>query len=485
MAHFAQAYNSDIYTFNIRGSSIYISDDFIPGDFSTADQLKTFYDGYVKKSSSLSGSLPQLTTTNVARDLKFLIDLMQPPKPAAPQKVFINGHSYGTYVCNRFAQLYPDVATGIISDGTCFGAGMKLLDWDIYGQRWFKDVVLEKCKADSFCASYLGSDPATYVKDALASIEDGQCKDIVKTMGGLNVIKYFFSNVINMANGEAEIALPLMILYRLKNCAFYDRLFLDYAGLKSFYSTVYDSSITLFSNMKRLQLYTKTLNFFTGYHMKVGELSRYPIPTLDALNKEVSQYPVGPYEAQFYLYKAKNGSQSFWPWTPANPVLDDGYGNQGNVTKWLFVSGDLDRNTPIFFANEAVKHFPTAKHFVVKNGPHVSGFRTPCGFAATSTFISSRGAISDGFAACEMPLSFKGSDYAISNFHMSYAQDYWSPMVFLPTLYFGLAIAGICVFLIIIVASISICILKCRKKKDADLADFASEYDREPLIEVQ
>jgi hypothetical protein len=95
--------------------------------------------------------------------------------------------------------LYPDVAAGIISDGTCFGPSMKLDDWDVYGQKWFKYVclclcdnlegffltrqaLLEKCKADPFCSSYLTSDPATFVKESFAQIENGKCKDILETV---------------------------------------------------------------------------------------------------------------------------------------------------------------------------------------------------------------------------------------------------------------------------------------------------------------
>jgi hypothetical protein len=54
--------------------------------------------------------------------------------------------------------------------------------------------------------------------------------------------------------------------------------------------------------------------------------------------------------------------------------LDNGYGNDAK-TKWLFISGELDRNTPILFTYEIVKNFANSAHYVIKNGGHTVGMK--------------------------------------------------------------------------------------------------------------
>jgi hypothetical protein len=62
--------------------------------------------------------LEGFSVTNTARDLGEMIAALQEPD----ERVFVYGVSYGTYLTNRYLQLYPAQPTGVILDSICGAA---------------------------------------------------------------------------------------------------------------------------------------------------------------------------------------------------------------------------------------------------------------------------------------------------------------------------------------------------------------------------
>jgi len=424
--------------------------------------------------------LPFFSTTDNAKDLKVIIDKIQ-LNEGRNQSIFLNGHSYGTFLANRFCQLFPGFASLVVSDGTLMGNDMKLKDFDIYGQKWLLNPVLNRCSNDDFCKSKLGSDPAKYIKDTIQMLSSGHCSDLVSELGGVDVLKVFFISPM-VLNNNRVYSLPYIVLYRLRSCSWTDKIFLRYYGLLKLLSTYYQLTLQGLNNSYSFQLLDDSMNFFVSYLMKVSELGRHPIPTLQNLTDGYTALPLGTYYSQNKLYQVQNDSK-FANFSTYDP-LDELYGNDTR-TQWLFVSGELDRNTPILFMDNILKNFKNFTHFIVKNGPHTAGFASICGLNAVAQFFQSRGK-NLNFPACspELPgISFQGETDLLKILGFSFYSELWSSWIFLSNI--GMIIAVVISFVVLIILSVvflvSVIVLRrkfCPKKEDdhVEISEATSLY---------
>jgi len=146
------------------------------------------------------------TTDQAAHDLAALIK----DSRYETQPVYLLGGSYGSYLIQRFAQLYPDVADGIVLLETV----SPQLDFSAFDAS-FNNVALdffETCNSNALCSGKLGLDLDVYASQVLSSLEDGHCQAAELSAGELKVTMA----ILLYASSTREL-IPA-ILYRLQRC---------------------------------------------------------------------------------------------------------------------------------------------------------------------------------------------------------------------------------------------------------------------------
>lgn len=160
--------------------------------------------------------LAGFSTTGAARDVEAWIEATRTPGEA----VFVLGVSYGTYLANRYLQVAPDQATGVIFDAVCPPGGCFLADQDIN-----EDDVAQQffaiCATDPTCSARLGSDPWAKFGEVKDRLANGHCRmglgspqsnaDNLRALSG-----------VMMMNAVIRRALPAVI-HRLDRCSPADR----------------------------------------------------------------------------------------------------------------------------------------------------------------------------------------------------------------------------------------------------------------------
>ena len=115
--------------------------------------------------------LAGFSTTGAARDVEAWIEATRTPG----ESVFVLGVSYGTYLANRYLQVAPEQATGVIFDAVCPPGGCFLADQDIN-----EDDVAEQlfavCAADPTCSARLGPDPWAKFGEVVERLANGHCR---------------------------------------------------------------------------------------------------------------------------------------------------------------------------------------------------------------------------------------------------------------------------------------------------------------------
>ena len=118
--------------------------------------------------------LQGLSTTEAARDLGTLIGRSRHEL----EEVYVYGVSYGTYWAQRYLQLYPDQADGIILDSICPPGECELISrfdesFDEVGRK-----LLEQCATLSSCAQRLGQDPRGFLENLYQKLDQGYCSEV-------------------------------------------------------------------------------------------------------------------------------------------------------------------------------------------------------------------------------------------------------------------------------------------------------------------
>ncbi|MBN1772620.1 MAG: alpha/beta fold hydrolase [Deltaproteobacteria bacterium] len=113
--------------------------------------------------------LAHYTTTNAARDLGTLIELLREPG----EDVFLFGHSIATYTIFRYLQLHPDRVTGVVLD-TILPPGTTMPEV-AFADDANGETIFGLCGADPLCSSKLGPDPWATVTRVFDELEAGSC----------------------------------------------------------------------------------------------------------------------------------------------------------------------------------------------------------------------------------------------------------------------------------------------------------------------
>lgn len=160
--------------------------------------------------SRLGDGLAAFSTTNAANDLGLLVERAKTPG----QPVFVYGVSYGTYWANRYMQLFPDQADGVVLDSVA-PPGMSLARQDEDANEAAKDL-FGVCAKDPVCSQKLGADPWSKVNGLFAKLKTGHCPGIAVPVEKTHVLLRRAFGQMLMHPEQRRMIPP--IVYRADRC---------------------------------------------------------------------------------------------------------------------------------------------------------------------------------------------------------------------------------------------------------------------------
>jgi len=315
-------------------------------------------------------ALRSFTTTAAAHDLGSLIERT---RASAAEEVHVYGISYGTYLVQRYLQLFPEQPTAVALDGLCQSG---LCSFAKIGY-WFDKVgkkYMTECAADAACSARLGPDPVAKVREAYAVAKAGTCAGTGLTEKGLrDLFGYAIASV------ELRALIPA-VTHRLLRCDAE-----DVAALKKLKSTVASALGVTFGPTGR-DLYSRILAYNIGF----SEMEESPMVPREDMRRLMSGALFGDYDSSgrdFY---------DAWPLYPR----DEHVGKYPSTTvPLLLLNGTLDPQTPMEFAEEIAPHYtgasqsfvllPRAAHGTITQSPTRAAYPTaPCGRTVWDQFLA-------------------------------------------------------------------------------------------------
>jgi pimeloyl-ACP methyl ester carboxylesterase len=247
------------------------------------------------------------------------------------EAVFLYSVSYGTYLAQRYLQLYPNQPTALVLDSICSpGACQLLLNYDRAFDTTVQNI-LTLCANDANCKTELGTDPYARLRTVADSLGTGHCSALDWSKATLRQIMGFMGMYVGFRD-----YIPAVIK-RVDRCSKN-----DVAALKVFEG--------IFS---RFDTKDPTFSQPLSVNIALSELSEQPLPSEAEILANVetlyASVDAGPKMA---------GAVGVWPaYTP-----DSYYGQFATTTvPMLMLNGTLDPQTPLAVAT------PTGEHFSGKN----------------------------------------------------------------------------------------------------------------------
>lgn len=338
-------------------------------------------------------------TTNAARDLGHAIERSR----EEGQDVHIYGVSYGTYLAQRYLQIFPEQPTSVTLDSVCQSGLCSLLKYSYWYDRVGRRF-MEECGADAFCGSRLGPDPVQRVREAVAVADAKTCAGLSAWDGST------LRSVLSALLGSVQTR-PLVpsIVFRTLRCNAE-----DVTALQNMTTEISGAFSQGFDPTPQQMRSTLLM-----YNIAYSEMEESPAPTqaeiATLMADAVFRTPTTAYE---------HGLYESWPKYPR-----DEYVGKYPVTKVpvLIMNGTLDPQTPHEFAEEVAAHFrepaqtfvsfPRGSHFVLYESPTTSG--TSCGSVVFHQFLEDpKGALDTSCTSAIVPHTFDGhADLAQLVFH--------------------------------------------------------------------
>ncbi|MBN1608105.1 MAG: alpha/beta fold hydrolase [Polyangiaceae bacterium] len=298
----------------------------------TADEWSDCRDEAI---STWGDGLNGFTVTAAARDLGTLIERSR----HEGEEVYLYSVSYGTYWAQRYLQLYPDQADGVVLDSICspgecrFGLRYDRL-FDATGRR-----LMALCGEDPACRARLGDDPAQFLADLYEKLDAGHCPEIGLDRAGLRGLLAMLLMYVGVRD-----YIPSLV-YRIDRCEQRDIDALDrlWAALQEISgSDAGYGSVVL------------------GTHIGLSEFMEDPAPTVADAEANVEALlfspDVGPEMTSLYQE---------WP----RYAADEYVGAFADTdVPLLMLDGEWDPQTPTDVAK------PTTDHFT---GPHQTYVQMP------------------------------------------------------------------------------------------------------------
>jgi len=340
--------------------------------------------------------------TAAAIDLAALIHATREPG----KRVFLWGGSGGTFWAQRFLQLFPAGADGVILEGIA-PADESLVFQDEYVEKNGREV-LARCRADAFCAARL-PDPEGTLQALYAKLADGHCAALQIEPG---TVRYFLWQLLYYWPHLGTV--PAFIL-RLDRCSAADQ-----QAIVHFYNALFQQP----SPAREMSM----LVFYNEVFSELWEHRSF------ADNAALLAYLDGVHADTLVTPDAGHGRNAlFLRWPRYHDPLDDAWA--ATDVPLLMLQGELDPATPLDFALEMLEHFagphqtfvrfPHAPHNAVSGSPTSSDpAASTCGKRLWLDFMRDPAAEPDlGCVAETLPIDFEGQTYGP---HFFGTRDYWS-----------------------------------------------------------
>lgn len=347
--------------------------------------------------------LAVFNTTNSAIDLAAYIAATK----KEGEKVMIWGGSGGTHWGQRYLQLFPDQADGIIMEGIVPPV-FSLVFQDEYADKVAHDL-LDMCAEDAFCGAKL-PDPKGTLLALYDKLDGGHC-------GLMGVDSYILKQTIDyLIYYYPHHATVPALIYRLDRCNAGDM-----AALIQFFDVLFGGKKADFDRS-----FSEVLFFNEGF----SEMWEYPT---FSNNQALLDYLDGIYEDPLIGYgKGYDRNDIYLKWPRYVDELEDTWA----VTDipMLMLQGIIDPSTPYDFAVELEEHFAGAlQHFVAfPYAPHNVADGTPvsdnpyamtCGRQLFLDFLHDpTGELDTSCVAETLPPDFEGIVYGPAFFG---TPDYW------------------------------------------------------------
>lgn len=346
--------------------------------------------------------LEEFNATNSAIDLAVYIDATK----EEDKNALIWGGSGGTFWAQRYLQLFPDQADGIILEG------IVPPDFTIGFQDEFEEKVgleiLRLCTEDSFCSEKL-PDPKATLANLYDKLNAGHCYMLGLTVEVLQLTFDYLSYYYPVRD-----VIPALI-YRLDRCDSDD---MD--AIIFFFDALFGSKKSSSKDFSTVLFYNETFS-------ELWEHARF------ANNDEFLDYLDEIYQDVLFAYgKGYDRNDRYLLWPKYTDALDDQWAQ--TKVPMLMLQGRLDPATPYDIAVSLKDHFNAANQtFVtfpygshnVSNGTPVDSYadETHCGKQIWLDFMKDPTAELDISCADQtLPPDFEGKYYGSLLFG---TPDYW------------------------------------------------------------
>ncbi|MBI5535801.1 MAG: alpha/beta fold hydrolase [Deltaproteobacteria bacterium] len=335
--------------------------------------------------------LGAITTTDSSMDLAALIEATRMPG----KKVIVWGGSYGTYFAQRYLQVAPAQADGVIIEGIATPMST-FINYDELGNKTGKDF-FGVCAADAFCASKLGPDPWARLGTLLQNLQNGHCS-------AAKLSRYAVSQLLAyMLYYHPSYSAAPATIYRLERCSSQ-----DVAAVSSVVDFFFGAG-----GVWDIQSYSILLQ----HHISLSEMWMTPAFEGVDLVQYFEDIRNTAYVAKF-LGPSRLQILAEWP-----VYNDPAYDNQwpSSATPMLMMQGRLDPATSWYEASNVQDHYtqPSQTYVEFPNAPHGVSSATPlsdaadaehCGMRLLLAFAKDPKAPLDTSCVSQvLPINFKGT----------------------------------------------------------------------------
>ena len=346
-------------------------------------------------------TLSTYNTTNSSIDLGAIIHATREPG----KKVLIWGGSGGTFWAQRYLQMFPEQADGIILEGIVPPTST-LSNQDEYDEIIIEEI-LSQCFEDQFCSQKLPDPRGTFI-ELINKLDDGHCPSFGP---GSTTLKILLTRFAYYSPFHATIP---AIIYRIDRCETDD----VYA--------IYNMYLLLFGNGA-----PKSMSTVLNFHQICSEMWLSPdLPTIDTVREYLDLVMEN---AIFASGKGYLMNDIFVRWPKYEDPLDDLWA-QSDVPM-LMLQGLLDPSTPHDYAIQVGEHysgeyqhfltFPYSTHNVSSGSPTVRDYESPrhCGKEIFVNFLRNpTGHLDTSCMENLLPIDFEGTTYAP---RIMETPDYW------------------------------------------------------------
>lgn len=316
------------------------------------------------------------TVTNAALDLAHWTDLISRPNK---NPFYVYGASYGTYWAQRYLQLRPNEAAGVILDGVCAAKKTELSKMDNTLEQVGRSV-LSLCAQDKTCAAaFSGTTPVDALTKIYAMI-DSKTLPCLQHVPNLNHKTLQFHLGV-LLPGWPTRSLVGPLIFRTLRCNADDQKVLN----KYFANT----TATLTAPGPNVEV-----SLVLGYHIILSELFTLTPPPPPA-----SQMEADSFKFLFAMYEGADMRAQLYDAWPRYK-LDSYYNKYPDIdVPLLILNGELDTQTAFPWAQDAAKNLIKANHtkqsFVaIPEGTHVTLIGSPvtdfdldCGLQVFASFL--------------------------------------------------------------------------------------------------